>query len=70
MSHFYKSCTGDAVPCRIAFERGKERHFLFLAVCLGTSGWIILAEESPLQNQCGFVRVAAPISGSNVSCTS
>ncbi|CAM8891940.1 unnamed protein product [Rhodiola kirilowii] len=56
---------GDAVPCRIAFERGKERHFHFLAVCLGTSGWIILAEELPLQNQCGVVRVAAPLAGSN-----
>nr|GEX78858.1 protein transparent testa 9 isoform X3 [Tanacetum cinerariifolium] len=37
----------DAVPCRIAFERGKERHFSFLAISMGTSGWIILAEELP-----------------------
>uniref|UniRef100_A0A7N0U4F9 FPL domain-containing protein n=1 Tax=Kalanchoe fedtschenkoi TaxID=63787 RepID=A0A7N0U4F9_KALFE len=55
----------DAVPCRIAFERGKERRFHFLAVCMGTSGWVVLAEELPLQNQSGVVRVAAPLAGSN-----
>ncbi|GAB4838298.1 hypothetical protein Ancab_027826 [Ancistrocladus abbreviatus] len=30
----------DAIPCRIAFERGKERHFSFLALSMGTSGII------------------------------
>ncbi|OVA07524.1 Uncharacterized protein family FPL [Macleaya cordata] len=55
----------DAVPCRIAFERGKERHFSFLAISRGTSGWVLLAEELPLRNQRGVLRVAAPLAGSN-----
>ena len=57
----------DAVPCRIAFERGKERHFSFLAISMGTSGWIILAEELPQKPRYGIVRVVAPLSGCNVS---
>ena len=56
----------DAVPCRIAFERGKERHFCFLPISLGTSGWVVLAEELPLKQHYGVVRVAAPLAGSNV----
>ncbi|KAG6505614.1 hypothetical protein ZIOFF_037979 [Zingiber officinale] len=55
----------DAVPCRIAFERGKERHFYFLAISRGTSGWILLAQESPVRQQGGIVRVTAPLSGSD-----
>lgn len=55
-----------AVPCRIAFERGKERHFYFLGTAIGTSGWIILAEELPSKLNCGIIRVAAPLAGSNV----
>ncbi|CAK9325834.1 unnamed protein product [Citrullus colocynthis] len=54
-----------AVPCRIAFERGKERHFYFLGTAIGTSGWIILAEELPSKLNCGIIRVAAPLAGSN-----
>lgn len=56
----------NAVPCRIAFERGKERHFCFLAISVGTSGWLVLAEELPLKKPYGIVRVAAPLSGCNV----
>lgn len=55
----------NAVPCRIAFERGKERHFCFLAVSVGTSGWLVLAEELPLKKPYGVVRVAAPLAGCN-----
>ncbi|KAK1418369.1 hypothetical protein QVD17_27512 [Tagetes erecta] len=55
----------DSVPCRIAFERGKERHFNFLAISMGTSGWIILAEESLQKPCCGIVRVVAPLAGCN-----
>lgn len=55
----------DAVPCRIAFERGKERHFCFLPISLGMSGWVVLAEELPLKQHYGVVRVAAPLAGSN-----
>lgn len=55
----------DAVPCRISFERGKERHFSFLAMSIGAYGWIVLAEESPLKEHSGIVRVAAPLPGCN-----
>ncbi|XP_015900238.3 protein TRANSPARENT TESTA 9 [Ziziphus jujuba] len=55
----------DALSCRIAFERGKERHFYFLPISLGTSGWVVLAEELPLKQHYGIVRIAAPLAGSN-----
>ncbi|XP_031478821.1 protein TRANSPARENT TESTA 9 isoform X1 [Nymphaea colorata] len=55
----------DAMPCRISFERGKERHFFFLATSTGMLGWVLLAEELPLKPQHGVVRVAAPLAGSN-----
>ncbi|KAK4355412.1 hypothetical protein RND71_024383 [Anisodus tanguticus] len=55
----------DAVPCRIAFERGKERHFHFLAISVGTSGWLILADELPVRPSFGVVRVVAPLGGCN-----
>ncbi|TKY54515.1 hypothetical protein E2542_SST18924 [Spatholobus suberectus] len=56
---------GNAVPCRIAFERGKECHFCFLAISLGISGWLILAEELPLKKSYGVVRAVAPLAGCN-----
>lgn len=55
-----------AIPCRIAFERGKERHLSFLAFSKGTSGWVLLSEEFPLKQQRGIVRVTAPLAGSDV----
>lgn len=51
----------DAVPCRIAFERGKERDFSFLALSSGVSGWIVLADPDN-----GIVRVTAPLAGCKV----
>lgn len=57
------------MPCRIAFERGKERHFFFLPISWETSGWIVLAEELPLKQHFGVVRVVAPLAGSNVRTT-
>ncbi|XP_072989463.1 protein TRANSPARENT TESTA 9 isoform X2 [Typha latifolia] len=54
-----------AVPCRIAFERGKERNFFFLAISRGTSGWLLLLEELPLKQQRGIVRVTAPLAGAD-----
>ncbi|CAH2051258.1 unnamed protein product, partial [Thlaspi arvense] len=53
----------DAVHCRIAFERGKERNFSFLALSSGVSGWIVLAEESLSKPDHGTVRVTAPLAG-------
>ncbi|XP_047322573.1 protein TRANSPARENT TESTA 9-like isoform X2 [Impatiens glandulifera] len=55
----------DAVPCRISFERGKDRHLCFLAVAVGISGWLILVEELHSKPGCGIVRVCAPLAGSN-----
>lgn len=54
---------GNAVPCRIAFERGKERHFSFLAISLGISGWLVLADELPMKKSYGVVRAVAPLAG-------
>ncbi|XP_022996573.1 uncharacterized protein LOC111491772 isoform X4 [Cucurbita maxima] len=54
-----------SVPCRISFERGKERHFYFIGTSMGTSGWIILADELPSKLNRGIIRVAAPLAGSN-----
>lgn len=55
----------DALSCRIAFERGKERPFNFLAVSKGTAGYLLLADEVPLKPSRGFVRIMAPLAGSN-----
>ncbi|GMH03133.1 hypothetical protein Nepgr_004972 [Nepenthes gracilis] len=55
----------DAIPCRIAFERGKERHVRFLAISMGTAGWLVLAEELPLKPHLGVVCVVAPLAGCN-----
>ncbi|KAL8139778.1 hypothetical protein V2J09_005799 [Rumex salicifolius] len=56
---------GDAVPCRIAFEKGKERYFYFIAVSLRISGWLLLVEELPSKLRAGVIRVIAPLGGSN-----
>ncbi|WJX91041.1 hypothetical protein P8452_72873 [Trifolium repens] len=53
----------NAVPCRIAFKNGKEHYFCFRAISLGISGWLVLAEELPLQKSHGTVRVTAPLAG-------
>ncbi|KAJ6742030.1 hypothetical protein OIU85_016144 [Salix viminalis] len=55
----------DAVPCRIAFERGKVRCFYFLAISVGASGWILLAEELPLKKHYGIICVVAPLAKSD-----
>ncbi|XP_057420756.1 protein TRANSPARENT TESTA 9-like isoform X3 [Lotus japonicus] len=56
-------CIVNAVRCRICFERGKERHLCFIAMSLGVSGWIILAEELPLKTSYGVIRAVAPLAG-------
>lgn len=55
----------NALSCRIAFERGRERHFSFLAISKGVSGWIILLEEFQLNQRRGVVRFIAPLAGSD-----
>ncbi|KAI5063185.1 hypothetical protein GOP47_0021732 [Adiantum capillus-veneris] len=56
---------GDAVPCRIAFEKGKERSVYLLACTKGTGGWLLLAEDVPLKQRRGIIRVTAALAGSN-----
>lgn len=57
----------DAVPCKIAFEMGKVRNFWLLALSAGTSGWVLVAEETLRKRSYGIVRVVAPLAGCNVS---
>ena len=46
----------DAFPCRMAFERGKEREFCFLVVSNEISGWIIFLMKNYLDaHQDGIV---------------
>lgn len=56
---------GDAIPCRIAFERGKERAVYLLVFSKGTAGWLMLAEDVPLRPRRGVLRVIAALAGSN-----
>ncbi|WOL06486.1 hypothetical protein Cni_G15220 [Canna indica] len=55
----------NALPCTISFERDTESDFSFLAISRGTSGWVILAEELPLKQQCGIIRSIIPLAGSD-----
>ncbi|KAL3683721.1 hypothetical protein R1sor_001743 [Riccia sorocarpa] len=57
---------GKAMPCRVAFERGKERSVFLLVVHKESdaASWLILADESPSRNGSGIVRVIAPLAGS------
>ncbi|KAG6520874.1 hypothetical protein ZIOFF_017936 [Zingiber officinale] len=55
----------NAIPCRISFEVGKENNYSFLAISRGTSGWVILAEELPQEQQHGVVFAIAPLAASN-----
>ncbi|EFJ34924.1 hypothetical protein SELMODRAFT_405955 [Selaginella moellendorffii] len=50
----------DALPCRIAFERGKERDMYLVPTVSFTAGWLVLADGvSPK----GVIRVIAPLAG-------
>ncbi|KAK6944580.1 LOW QUALITY PROTEIN: CLEC16A/TT9, N-terminal, partial [Dillenia turbinata] len=49
------------IPCRIAFERGRERHFCFLAMAY-MGGWFLLRNYP---SNSGVVRVVAPLAGCN-----
>ncbi|XP_027329410.1 protein TRANSPARENT TESTA 9-like [Abrus precatorius] len=55
----------NAVPCRIAFERGKEHNFCFLAISSGISGWLVLAEALPLKKSYGVIQVVGSLAGCN-----
>lgn len=56
---------GDSIPCRIAFEKGKERSVYLLVFSKGTAGWLLLAEDVPLKPRRGIIRVIAALAGSN-----
>ncbi|MCO5602768.1 hypothetical protein L7F22_056906 [Adiantum nelumboides] len=63
--HVLESTPGDAIPCRIAFEKGKERSVYLLACTKGAGGWLLLAEDVPLKQRRGIIRVTAALAGSN-----
>ncbi|CAI5948957.1 unnamed protein product, partial [Closterium sp. NIES-64] len=62
---------GDAIPCRVAFERGKEKHVLLLVASSAANGWVLLAEPpagmtakaAVAEGATGVVRVVAPLAG-------
>ncbi|CAM6039399.1 unnamed protein product [Sphagnum compactum] len=58
----------DAMSCKVAFERGKERIVYLLVVLQGTSGSLLLVEEITSKQQRGVIRVTAPLAGSDVWC--
>jgi protein CLEC16A len=58
----------DAMSCKVAFERGKERIVYLLVVLHGTSGSLLLVEEITSKQQRGVIRVTAPLAGSDVWC--
>ncbi|CAM6017014.1 unnamed protein product [Sphagnum balticum] len=55
----------DAMSCKVAFERGKERIVYLLVVLQGTSGSLLLVEEITSKQQRGVIRVTAPLAGSD-----
>ncbi|CAI5969877.1 unnamed protein product [Closterium sp. NIES-65] len=66
---------GDAIPCRVAFERGKEKHVLLLVASSAANGWVLLAEPpagmtakaAVAEGATGVVRVVAPLAGCQVN---
>lgn len=54
---------GDAIPCRIAFEEGKEMHVYMLTVVKGAFGWLLLAEKVLDKPHHGVVIAIAPLVG-------
>lgn len=54
---------GDAIPCRIAFEEGKELHVHMLTVVKGAFGWLLLAEKVHDKPHHGIVVAIAPLAG-------
>eukprot|EP00897_Mesotaenium_endlicherianum_P003075 jgi/Mesen1/2796/ME000170S01896 len=54
---------GDAMPCKVAFERGKERAVLLLVSSEAALGCLLLAETLPRPHEV-VIRVVAPLAGS------
>lgn len=54
---------GDGIPCRIAFEEGKEIHVYMLTVVKGAFGWLLLAEKVLDKPHRGVVVAIAPLVG-------
>ena len=57
----------DAMPCRVAFERGKERQVHLLVALRETTGSLLLVENNSIKQGRGLIRVTAPLVGSEVS---
>lgn len=56
----------DAMPCKVAFERGKERHVHLVVVLGETAGSLLLIEDVSIKKRRGVIRVTAPLVGSDV----
>lgn len=54
------------MPCRVAFERGKERQVRLIVVLGETTGSLLLVEDSSIRQDRGVIRVTAPLVGSDV----
>lgn len=53
------------MPCRVAFERGKERQVRLIVVLGETTGSLLLVEDSSIRQDRGVIRVTAPLVGSD-----
>eukprot|EP00899_Mesostigma_viride_P007445 jgi/Mesvir1/16701/Mv15094-RA.2 len=54
----------DSLPCRVAFERGKERAlYLVVMTHAHPTPCLVLAEASPVRLGAGIVRAIAPLAG-------
>lgn len=55
------------MPCKVSFERGKERQVHLVVVSGGISGSLLLIEGIAFKQNRGVIRVTAPLAGSDVS---
>lgn len=55
----------DAMPCKVSFERGKERQVHLVVVSGGISGSLLLIEGIAFKQNRGVIRVTAPLAGSD-----
>lgn len=56
-----------SMPCKVSFERGKERQVHLVVVSGEISGSLLLIENIAFKQNRGVIRVAAPLAGSDVS---
>jgi protein CLEC16A len=59
------SAGNEAMACRVAFERGKEKEVFLVVASEGPHGALLLVEGFS-NSRDGIVRVVAPLAGSRV----